>query len=70
MLKYTKVKLKLLDDIEIVLFIEKGIRGEISQCSIRYAVANNQLMKKGNYDLNNQLNILITLILITFMFGP
>ena len=46
MLKYTKDKLKLLDNIEMIWFIEKGI----SHCSNRYAVANNPHMKPGNYD--------------------
>lgn len=56
-LKYTKVKLDLLSDIEMIDFIQNGIRGGISQCSCRYAEANNKYTK--DYDPNKESNYLV-----------
>ena len=44
-LKKTKVKLELLTDIDMLLMVEKGIRGRICHAVYWYAKANNEYMK-------------------------
>ena len=49
-LKKTEVKLDLLVDIDMLLMVEKGIRGGICHSIYRYTKANNKYMK--DYDKN------------------
>ena len=51
-LKKTKVKLDLLTNIDMLLMVEKGIRGGICHSTYWYAKANNKYMK--NYDKNKE----------------
>ena len=60
MLEMTGVKLEKIFDIEMYLFIEKGLRGGISYIAKRYSEANNKYMK--NYGPKNRQNLQLTSI--------
>ena len=51
-LKKTKVKLDPITDIDILLMVEKGVRGAICHSIYQYAKANNKYMK--DYDKNKE----------------
>ena len=65
MLKMAKANLDLISDVDMQLFIEKGMRGGISYIAHRHAQANNPYMKNYNekeessyimyFDANKQL---------------
>ena len=49
-LKKTEVKLELLTDVDMLLMVEKAIKGKICHAIHRYAKANNKYMKDYNKD--------------------
>ena len=59
MLKMTGINLELMTDIDMQLFIEKGLRGGISCIAKRHAEANNKYMK--NYDISKLISYIIYL---------
>lgn len=60
MLKFTGVEIELITDVDMYLFIEKSIRGGISQVSKRYSKANNVYMKE-NFNSKLDLNYIVYL---------
>ena len=55
MMKFTKVEIELLTDIDMYLFIEQNIRGGISQTVKRHSLANNiDMFEKFNPKLDSQ----------------
>ncbi|GFX24780.1 c2H2-type domain-containing protein [Trichonephila clavipes] len=50
MLLHTKVAIELFTDYDVLLFIENGVRGGISQCCNRCVIANNRYMSNFNPD--------------------
>ena len=56
MLKMTGVKLELISDVDMQLFIEKGTRGGISYIAHRYAKANNKCMQDYNTETETSIS--------------
>ena len=56
-LKHSKIKLDLISDIDMLLFLEDGIRGRICHSVLRNAKANNKYMK--DYDEKKESSFLI-----------
>ena len=54
-LKKTEVKVELLTDVDMLLMVEKGIRGGICHAIYRYAKAKNRYMKNYNKDKEEEL---------------
>ena len=68
MLRKTKLKLDLISDIDMHLFIEKGMRGGISYIAKRHSKANNKYMKC--YDSNKKsIYIYITYLDANNLYG-
>ena len=65
--RMTKIKLDLISDIDIQLFIEKGMRGGISHIGHRHGKANNKYMQ--DYNPNKENSYLTYLDAITNMVG-
>ena len=59
MLKMTRIKLELISDIKMHLFIEEGMRGGISYIPKRYSKANNKYMT--DYDSSEESKFIIYL---------
>ena len=59
MLKMTGINLELITDIDMQLFIEKGLRGGTSYIAHRHAEANNKYMK--NFDLDKLISYIMYL---------
>ena len=55
-LKKTGVKLELLTDFDMILMIEKGVRGGICQATHRNVKANNNYMKNYNKNIESSYN--------------
>ena len=58
-LKKTEVELELITNVDMLLMIEKGIRGGICHAIDRYAKANNK--HEINYDENNEISYILHL---------
>ena len=66
--KKTEVKLELLTDVDMLLMVEKGIRGGICHAILRYAKANNKHMKNHDKDKESSYILYIFYIRIFYIY--
>ena len=66
-LKMTKVNLELLSDVDMLLMVERGIRGGVSMISKRYAKANNKYMGKSY--VNNLVSVFLMYLDANNLYG-
>ena len=74
MLYYTKTTLDLISDVDMLLFLEDGIRGGVSYAGLRYAENNDSSQEQEQYnflylDANNLVSILQYIITSSFEYG-
>ena len=70
MLKMTGVDLELISDIDMHLFIEKGMRDAISYIAKRHSKANNKYMESYDRDKKVYSLCIGTPIIYMYMAGP
>ena len=68
-LKVTEVELELLSDMDMLLMVEKGIRGGVSMISNRYGKANNKYMYMGKSFIDTILSISIVYLDANNLYG-
>ena len=67
--KMTGIELKLILNIDMYLFVEKGMRGDVSYIARRFSKANNKYLKSYDNTVVSKANILHIWMEITYMVG-
>jgi len=68
MLKFTKIRLELLRDIDMYLMIENGVRGGIVSCIKRHALANNKYVNE-NFDKSKDISSFLCYLDANNLYG-